>query len=86
MACSSRLENAILQHDKQVEDVERIATVEQVDAHSGKVGVVLGGRLLWQYSVGMDVLSKWTGRVWIHWVEGAAVCVRGVVYIRVGVV
>ena len=31
MACSSHLEQAILQHDKQVEDVERIAAREDRD-------------------------------------------------------
>ena len=39
MACSTRLEQAILQHDKQVEDVERIAAVEQIDSEPNKVGV-----------------------------------------------
>ena len=37
MACSTRLEQAILQHDKQVEDVERIAAVEQIDSEPNKV-------------------------------------------------
>ena len=40
MACSTRLEQAILQHDKQVEDVERIAAaVDQIDSEPNKVGV-----------------------------------------------